>query len=178
MDDDRLGTTLRAAVAPDEDAARERALLRLHGEFEALPARRSRVRGRLAVALSAAALTLVAALSPPGDAVADWVRTAVGLRPHPPAAVRAAGDRLPAAGRLLHACEAPRPAGDEGRTDSHERWKLTGADVGHALLGAARVDPAAEPVGRPVRRLHHEVSSLHDRRDLLAALEPAVDRLE
>ena len=102
MDDDRLGATLRDAVAPDEEAARERALLRLRGEFEARPARRSRVRGRLAVALAAAALALVAALSPPGDAVADWVRGAVGLRTHEPARpARVAGDRTPSGGRLL-----------------------------------------------------------------------------
>jgi hypothetical protein len=53
------------------------------------------------VALAAAALALIAALSPPGDAVADWVRTAVGLRPHAPAGGVPAGERLPAAGRLL-----------------------------------------------------------------------------
>ena len=60
-----------------------------------------RPRGRLVVALAAAAVALIAALSPPGDAVADWVRTAVGLRPHTPAGGMPAADRLPAAGRLL-----------------------------------------------------------------------------
>ena len=60
-----------------------------------------RPRGRLVAALAAAALALIAALSPPGDAVADWVRTAVGLRPHAPAGGVPAADRLPSGGRLL-----------------------------------------------------------------------------
>ena len=60
-----------------------------------------RPRGRLVAALAAAALALIAALSPPGDAVADWVRTAVGLRPHTPAGGMPAADRLPSGGRLL-----------------------------------------------------------------------------
>jgi hypothetical protein len=48
-------------------------------------------------------LVLVAALSPPGEAVADWVRAAVGLRPeiHLPTDGTPRSDRPPSGGRLL-----------------------------------------------------------------------------
>jgi hypothetical protein len=101
MEPERLDELLRGP-APGEDAARERARLRIVAEFEQRPvpvARRPR--GRLVAALAAAALALIAALSPPGDAVADWVRTAVGLRPHTPAGAMPSADRLPSGGRLL-----------------------------------------------------------------------------
>ena len=106
MDPDRL----RDVVAPDEDGARERAWVRLRAEYERraeegpAPAARQPShgpRGRLKWALAAAALALVAALSPPGDAVADWVRSAVGLRPQSPTAGVPAADRPPSGGRLL-----------------------------------------------------------------------------
>ena len=101
MDPERLDELLRGP-APGEAAARERARLRIAEELARRPAAR-RPRGRVvAVALAAAALALVAALSPPGDAVADWVRTAVGLRPHAPAVGKPApGNRLPGGGRVL-----------------------------------------------------------------------------
>ena len=44
---------------------------------------------------------LAAALSPPGEAVADWVRTAVGLRPELPTDGAPRADRPPSGGRLL-----------------------------------------------------------------------------
>jgi hypothetical protein len=101
MEPERLDALLHSA-APGEEAARERARLRLMADYEArpLPVVR-RPRGRLVAAAAAAALALIAALSPPGDAVADWVRTAVGLRPHTPAGGVPAADRLPSGGRLL-----------------------------------------------------------------------------
>lgn len=95
---------LREAVAPDEAGAQERALLRLRAEFDALPLAAPpppRRRRRLAAALAAAALILIGALSPPGDAVADWVRAAVGLRPALPTDGAPRADRLPSGGRLL-----------------------------------------------------------------------------
>ncbi len=91
---------LRQAVAPDEDGARERALLRLQDEF----ARREPVaprRTRAPWAVAAVLCVLAAALSPPGEAVADWVRTAVGLRPELPTDRAPRADRLPSGGRLL-----------------------------------------------------------------------------
>jgi hypothetical protein len=101
MEPERLDSLLRGP-APGEDAARERARLRLVAEFERQPVVARRPRGRVVVALAAAALALIAALSPPGDAIADWVRSAVGLPPQVPAGrVPAAGDRLPSGGRLL-----------------------------------------------------------------------------
>jgi len=100
VEPERLDELLRAP-APDEDGARERARARLAGEFARRPVAR-RPRGRAMVSAGAAALALAAALSPPGDAVADWVRTAVGLPPQGPArSVPAAGERLPDGGRLL-----------------------------------------------------------------------------
>ena len=103
MDPDRL----RDLTAPDEDGARERALLRLRAEFERTPARPAarprpaRFRGRLAAAAVAALIVLAAALSPPGEAVADWVRAAVGLRPELPTDGAPRSDRPPGGGRLL-----------------------------------------------------------------------------
>ena len=101
MTPERLDEMLRGP-APGEAAARERARLRIVAEFEQRPvAVARRPRGRLVAALAAAALALIAALSPPGDAVADWVRSAVGLRPQTPAGGVPAADRLPSGGRLL-----------------------------------------------------------------------------
>jgi hypothetical protein len=101
MTPERLNSLL-SGPAPGEDAAQERARLRIVAEFEQRPlAPARRPRGRLVVALAGAALALIAALSPPGDAVADWVRTAVGLRAHAPAGGVPAADRLPSGGRLL-----------------------------------------------------------------------------
>src|SRR5688572_10838438 len=102
----RVEDRLRQAVAPDEDAARERARERLRDEFERAGAGApagGRNRGRLAAAAVAAALVLVAALTPPGEAVADWVRAAVGLRPEIqlPTDGTPRSDRPPSGGRLL-----------------------------------------------------------------------------
>jgi hypothetical protein len=92
---------LRRAVAPDEEGARERALRRLRAEFDERSPSRAR-RSRRPAAIVAAALLLLAALSPPGEAVADWVRAAVGLRPQLPTdGAPRAGDRPPSGGRLL-----------------------------------------------------------------------------
>lgn len=59
--------------------------------------------GRLVAAAVAVAVVLVAALTPPGDAVAGWVRAAVGLRPavHLPTDGTPRSDRPPSGGRLL-----------------------------------------------------------------------------
>jgi hypothetical protein len=101
VEPEQIGTRLRDAAAPDEEAARERALARVRAELaDARPVQRRG--GRLPLALAAATLALLAALSPPGDAVADWVRGAVGLRTHEPTRpARVAGDRTPSGGRLL-----------------------------------------------------------------------------
>jgi hypothetical protein len=95
---------LRNATAPDEAGARERALLRVREELAAPPTRRvveRAYRGRLAAAAVAALLVLAAALSPPGEAVADWVRAAVGLKIELPTDRAPRADRPPSGGRLL-----------------------------------------------------------------------------
>jgi hypothetical protein len=115
----RVEDRLREAVAPDEEGARERALVRLRAELERAAAdsgatakptgflrRRPHglLRGRLAAAAAAVvAVAFLAALTPPGDAVADWVRAAVGLRPavHLPTDGTPRSDRPPSGGRLL-----------------------------------------------------------------------------
>jgi hypothetical protein len=91
---------LRDARAPDEAGAQERAWARVRAEYEAAPPVPRR-RSRVAVALAAAAVALAAALSPPGDAVADWVRGAVGLKPQAPTGGAPVADRTPSGGRLL-----------------------------------------------------------------------------
>jgi hypothetical protein len=101
MEPERLDELL-GGPAPGEAAAGERARRRIADEFDRRPPPSRPPHGRFVVALAAAAIALALALSPPGDAVADWVRTAVGLRSQEPAGgMPSAGDRLPAAGRLL-----------------------------------------------------------------------------
>jgi hypothetical protein len=100
MEPERLERMLRDSAAPDEAAARERAWENVAAAFEQRPVR-PRVARRAPVAVAAAVAALAVALSPPGDAVADWVRDAVGLKPKAPAAQMPAAGRLPSGGRLL-----------------------------------------------------------------------------
>jgi hypothetical protein len=82
---------------PDEAGAAERSWRMLDAEFESREriSRPRRRRGPL-VALVAAGAVVVAALTPPGMAVVDRLRDAVGREPSQPALVE-----LPAPGRLL-----------------------------------------------------------------------------
>ena len=96
----RAEDRLRDATAPDEAGARERALLRLADEFAQRPPSTPR-RSRAPWLAVAAVVLLAAALSPPGEAVADWVRAAVGLRPALPTDGAPRADRPPSGGRLL-----------------------------------------------------------------------------
>jgi hypothetical protein len=99
LSEDRARRLLRDSRAPDEPAAEERAWRVVSTAFaERHPAGRApRRRRRLAVALAAVAL-LAAGLTPPGQAVAEWVRDTVrpGRDDARPALVS-----LPAPGRLL-----------------------------------------------------------------------------
>jgi hypothetical protein len=67
------------------------------------PAQRggARRRVRLAVALAGGAVAVAVALTPPGDAVAEWVRDVVRPPAQPPRAVRPVLGSLPGHGRLL-----------------------------------------------------------------------------
>jgi WD40 repeat protein len=100
MEPERLERLLHDAAAPDEDAARERAWHRVGAAYEQRPAR-PRVPRRAPAALAAAIAALAVALSPPGDAVADWVRDAVGLKPKAPVGDVRTAESLPSGGRLL-----------------------------------------------------------------------------
>jgi hypothetical protein len=103
---DRLGDRLRAVPVPDEDGARDRAVRVLAAAFEERPPAPApsftRTSRRLAPALAVAGVLalVVLALTPPGQAVSDWLRDRLG-RDHVRVAMRPALDRLPSTGSLL-----------------------------------------------------------------------------
>jgi dipeptidyl aminopeptidase/acylaminoacyl peptidase len=108
-DDRRAGETslaerLRAVPVPDEHAARERAQAVARAAFAqraaAPPRRRLAPRALPAMAAAGAILLALLAFTPPGKAVSDWVRDAIG-RKQAREAARPALDRLPAPGSLL-----------------------------------------------------------------------------
>ena len=99
MNEDRARELLRDRPAPDEAAAEERAWRVVKaGLAEQEPVRRVRRPRRFAVAATALLALLAAGLTPPGQAVAEWLRDAV--RPGRDDA-RQALSSLPADGRLL-----------------------------------------------------------------------------
>ena len=94
---------LELIEVPEAEAARERArgvVLAAFSEREAVPRPRRRIRG-VVIAVAAAALLGAALATPPGRAVLDEVREAVGVERAQPALFR-----LPAGGRLLVASDA------------------------------------------------------------------------
>ena len=97
MSEDRVRSALGHVPVPDEAGASERAWPVVHAAFQSRERVRwpRRHRGPL-VALVATGAILVAALTPPGMAVVDRFRDAVGREPSQPALVK-----LPATGRLL-----------------------------------------------------------------------------
>jgi hypothetical protein len=101
VSDERTRRALQQVPLPDEDGAAERAWRIVDAAFESRePVRWTRSHRGLVVALAAPALAtavvLVAVLTPPGQAVVDRFRDAVGREPSEPALTR-----LPAPGRLL-----------------------------------------------------------------------------
>jgi hypothetical protein len=99
LNDHRVRELLRDQHAPDEAAAEERGWRVVGAAFaEREPARRAWRPRRLVVALAAVLALLVAGLTPPGQAVADWLRDAV--KPGRDDA-REALVSLPTRGRLL-----------------------------------------------------------------------------
>src|SRR3954471_4991205 len=98
MSERQLQRALRTFVAPDEEAARERTWRLLsvaYAEREPLPQRRL-FPLRLAVVVAVLALLAAAVLSPPGQAVLDTVREAIGIEQAQPALFS-----LPAPGSLI-----------------------------------------------------------------------------
>ena len=125
-----------------------------------MPRGGGRAAGSLAVALAAAALALAAALSPPGDAVADWVRDRG--RPAPARRPRAACPP-PTGCRPAGACSSPRAArrGSSRRAASAggsargraPRGRRTGASWSSgAVAGSPRSIAAGTCAGRWSRR--------------------------
>jgi dipeptidyl aminopeptidase/acylaminoacyl peptidase len=99
VNDRRIAELLRERPAPDEQAAQERGWRVVREAFaEREPAPRGWRPRRVVVALAAVLALLAAGLTPPGQAVADWLEDAV--RPGRDDA-RDALVSLPAPGRLL-----------------------------------------------------------------------------
>jgi WD40 repeat protein len=99
--EERLQERLREIRAPGEQEAEERGWRVVRAAFEQRvdePARVPMRRARLLIVVAATLMLLVAAFTPPGEAVGDWLRDAIkpGRKPAKPALVS-----LPARGRLL-----------------------------------------------------------------------------
>ena len=120
----KLTDDLRELRAPGEGEARGRAWDLAAAAHAERPARAEprRRRRRALVLAPALALVLAAALTPPGEAVGEWVGRTVRNVVDPPPPRPAALGALPGGGRLLVLADrAPVTAGDRGR---------------HQLLGA------------------------------------------
>ena len=76
MNEERVRELLRDRPAPDEAAAQERAWRVFEAALEQRTPQRRR-RSRRLVAVLAVVGLLVGALTPPGQAVADWLRDVV-----------------------------------------------------------------------------------------------------
>ena len=123
----RVGERLRELRAPGEAEARQRALELAVAELRERPAqrpRRRRPRGAVAIGAAAAAVALlVAAFTPPGSAVADWVEDRVRAVVDSEAPPRAAAvTELPGGGRMLVLADG-------------EPW-IVGDGIRRRLLGA------------------------------------------
>jgi hypothetical protein len=159
---ERVRQALRQAPVPDEAGAADRAWALVERAYESRErvAWKRRRRGPL-VALVAAGAIAVAALTPPGMAVVDRFRDAVGREPSEPALVE-----LPAQGRLLvlssdgpwvvHEDGSKRLLGDYGDASWSPRGLFVVAARGRQLvaLDPESGDPRwslsrAEPVSDP-----------------------------
>jgi len=104
MNERRLRAALRRTRPPDVADARERARAVARASYASrapgTPPRPRRIGLPAAVMLAAALVALVITLTPPGDAVADWVRDLVRGASDPPRPQPALA-RLPGDGRLL-----------------------------------------------------------------------------
>jgi hypothetical protein len=99
VNEERVRDLLREARAPDENAAEERGWRVVDAAFTARqPVRRRPLSRRVAIAAATVVALLAAALTPPGQAVADWLREAVEPGRED---AREALVSLPAPGRLL-----------------------------------------------------------------------------
>lgn len=168
MNERRLRDALRRARPPAAGDARERARAVVRAGYESRPrsAPRARRIGLPAAGVMAVALVALAiALTPPGDAVADWVRDLVRGTSEPPRPQPALA-RLPGDGRLLVSGPAGawivHPDGSRRRLgDYHEAtWSPQGLFVG-ATRGRDLV--AVDPLGA-VRWVLSRPAPVHDPR--------------
>jgi hypothetical protein len=142
VNEDRVRELLRDRAAPDEAAAQERAWRVFEAALgERAPRRRPRSSRRLAAVLAVLAL-LAGALTPPGQAVADWLRDVVDRDDNASDALVS----LPTEGRLLV-------------TSDRGPW-IVDADGSKRLLGAFE-DASWSPQGLfVVATRGHEVVAL------------------
>jgi hypothetical protein len=179
---ERVRQALRQMPVPDEAGAAERAWRVVDAAFESrepVPWSR-RHRGPL-VALVAAGTIIVAALTPPGMAVVDRFRDAVGREPSQPALVE-----LPAPGRLLvlspdgpwvvHDDGSKRLLGDYGDASWSPRGLFVIATRGRQLVALdpesgkprwslSRTEPVSDPrwggIGLDTRIAYRAADTLH-----------------
>ena len=127
---------VRSLRAPGEDDAQRRAWEVAAAAHAARPAPRAPSRRPLALALAATAALLLAAVTPPGSAVADWVGDTVKAfvgEDGPPKPAKGL-ERLPGGGRVLVV------------TDVAEAW--IAGEGAHRRLGRSVTDAAWSPGGR------------------------------
>jgi hypothetical protein len=141
--------SLLTAAVPEELEAQQRAwtvVRTAHAEREALPRRRN---WRPLVALAVVAALLTAALTPPGQAVADWIRDSFveGEKKAEPALFR-----LPTGGRLLVVSERGpwivQPNGSKRLLGSYEGASFSPQGKFAVVTHGRRVT-AVEPDGDP-----------------------------
>jgi len=98
---DRLGERLRRAEPPDAEGARRRARAAV---LAAAPPPSPRRRRRIGLGVALALAAVAVALTPPGEAVGEWLRRAADPPPPPaeaPATPPRPADVLPGGGRVL-----------------------------------------------------------------------------
>jgi hypothetical protein len=97
-----LDRRLQRVDVPDEAGAAERGWGVVSRAYAEREPRRRRARARLvAVAVAACAVIAAVALTPPGEAVAEWLRRVVDPAPQPAQPARPVLGALPGHGRLL-----------------------------------------------------------------------------
>jgi len=141
MADERVGEMLRGAPLPGEEAAEERAWQVVDAAFERRPAAPARGffrrrAGRPALAGAVALGAVIAAFTPPGEAVGEWISDAVRPARAPSAPALTS---LPAEGRLLvTAADGPWVVQRDGSKRRLGRYEQAGWSPGGLFVVATR----------------------------------------